>query len=268
MSRRVGAAEIAARKGASFPVVTAYDTPFARCAEAAGIDVVLVGDSLGMVVLGHPSTAPVTLEDMIRHTAAVVRGTERAHIIADLPLGTYEASDALAVENAIALVKYGGATSVKLEGGENLAPRIRAIVTAGIPVCAHIGVLPQTAALDSGFRLKRDRDQLMRDGEAIADAGAFTVVLEMVDDTLAGDLTKRLAIPTIGIGAGPHNDAQVLVLHDVLGLYPDAPPFAKRYADLATIATDALRAYADDVRARTFPVERAARIADGNPYRT
>ncbi len=270
MSRRVGAAEIASRKGASFPVVTAYDTPFAQCAEAAGIDVVLVGDSLGMVVLGYPSTAPVTLEDMVRHTAAVTRGTQRAHVIADLPLGSYEASDALAVESAIALVKHGGASSVKLEGGENVAPRIRAIVTAGIPVCAHIGVLPQTAALGSGFRLKRDRDQLMRDGDAITAAGAFTVVLEMVDDALAGELTQRLAIPTIGIGAGPGTDAQVLVLHDVLGLYPEAPPFAKRYADLATVATDALRAYAHDVRAGAFPVERAARARNGdgtNPYR-
>ncbi|MEO7039960.1 MAG: 3-methyl-2-oxobutanoate hydroxymethyltransferase, partial [Candidatus Elarobacter sp.] len=157
MSRRVGAAEIGARKGESFPVITAYDAPFARCAEAAGIDIVLVGDSLGMVVLGHPSTAPVELIDMVRHAAAAARGASRAHIIVDLPFGSYEASDALAVASATELVKFGGASSVKLEGGVAAAPRIRAIVNAGIPVCAHIGVLPQTAALGAGFRLSRER---------------------------------------------------------------------------------------------------------------
>ncbi|MEA2719643.1 MAG: 3-methyl-2-oxobutanoate hydroxymethyltransferase, partial [Candidatus Eremiobacteraeota bacterium] len=144
MSGRVRSAEIASRKGAAFAVVTAYDAPFARCAEAAGIDVILVGDSLGMVVLGYDSTAHVELADMIRHTGAVVRGSQRAHVIADMPLGTYEASDALAIASAIELVKRGNASSVKLEGGENAAPRIRAIAGAGIPVCAHIGVLPQT----------------------------------------------------------------------------------------------------------------------------
>jgi 3-methyl-2-oxobutanoate hydroxymethyltransferase len=256
MTRRVGAAEIAARKGAAFPVVTAYDAPFARCAEAAGIDVVLVGDSLGMVVLGFDSTAQVELADMIRHGAAAARGTQRAHVIVDLPFGTYEASDELAVASAIALVKHGGASSVKLEGGERAAPRISAIVAAGIPVCAHVGVLPQTASLGSGFRLKRDHDRLLRDADAVAQAGAFAVVLEMVEDALAAEITKRTAIPTIGIGSGPRCDGQVLVLHDVLGLYPDAPPFAKRYASLATDATAALRAFADEVRAGAFPTER------------
>jgi len=153
MSRRVGAAEISARKGDVFPVVTAYDAPFAHAAEAAGLDVILVGDSLGMVVLGYESTTQVELADMVRHGAAVARGTERAHIIVDLPFATYEASDALAVASATRLVKRGGASSVKLEGGTNAAARIGAIVAAGIPVCAHIGVLPQTAALGSGFRL-------------------------------------------------------------------------------------------------------------------
>jgi 3-methyl-2-oxobutanoate hydroxymethyltransferase len=269
MSRRVAAAEIASRKGAAFPVITAYDAPFARCAEAAGIDVILVGDSLGMVVLGFDSTASVELADMIRHGAAAARGAERAHVIVDLPFGTYEASDELAVASAIALVKHGGASSVKLEGGERAAARIRAIVAAGIPVCAHIGVLPQTAPLDSGFRLKRDRDQLLRDADAVAEAGAFAVVLEMVEDALAADITQRIAIPTIGIGSGPRCDGQVLVLHDALGLYPDAPKFAKQYATLSADATAALRAYADDVRAGTFPTKRAAatQAREGNGYR-
>jgi 3-methyl-2-oxobutanoate hydroxymethyltransferase len=256
MSRRIGAAEIASRKGAAFPVVTAYDAPFARCAEAAGIDVILVGDSLGMVVLGYDSTAPVELADMVRHGAAATRGTQRAHVIVDLPLGTYEASDELAVTSGVELVKRGGASSVKLEGGENAASRIRAITAAGIPVCAHIGVLPQTASLGSGFALKRERERLLRDAHAVAQAGAFAVVLEMVEDALAAEITQHIAIPTIGIGAGPHCDGQVLVLHDVLGLYPDAPPFAKRYGTLGEAATTALRTYASEVRERTFPTER------------
>ena len=258
MNRRVAATEIATRKGAAFPVITAYDAPFARCAEAAGIDVILVGDSLGMVVLGFESTVHVELNDMVRHGAAAARGAKRAHVIVDLPFGTYEASDELAVASSTALVQHGGASSVKLEGGERAASRIRAIVAAGIPVCAHIGVLPQTASLGSGFRLKRERDQLLRDADAVAEAGAFAVVLEMVEDGLAAEITQRIAIPTIGIGSGPHCDGQVLVLHDVLGLYDDAPPFAKQFATLGAGATTALRAYADDVRARTFPAERAA----------
>lgn len=270
MSRRLGAAAIAARKGTPFPVVTAYDAPFARCAEAAGIDVLMVGDSLGMVVLGYPETTPVDLIDMVRHGAAVARGSERAHVIVDLPFGSYQESDERAVASAIELVKHGGATSVKLEGGVEHAARIRAIVQAGIPVCAHIGVLPQTAALGAGFRLKRDRERLLADARAVTEAGAFTVVLEMVDDALAGEITAAIPIPTIGIGAGPRCDAQVLVLHDVLGLYPEAPPFAKQYAALGASTTDALRAYADEVRTRAFPVERAAtarRDGDAHAYR-
>ena len=267
MSRRIGAAEIAARKGAAFPMVTAYDAPFARCAEEAGIDVILVGDSLGMVVLGYDSTAPVELNDMVRHAAAVVRGTQRAHVIADLPFGTYEASDELAVASATELIKRGHASSVKLEGGVNAASRIRAIVRSGIPVCAHVGVLPQTASLGSGFRLKREREQLVRDADAVAEAGAFAVVLEMVEDALAAEITQRSPIPTIGIGAGPSCDGQVLVLHDVLGLYPDAPPFAKQYATLGEAATSALRAYAEDVRAHAFPRTRVKAGHDGNGYR-
>jgi 3-methyl-2-oxobutanoate hydroxymethyltransferase len=253
---RLGAAEIGARKGTAFPVITAYDAPFARCAEAAGIDVILVGDSLGMVVLGYPATTPVQLIDMVRHTGAVVRATARAHVIADLPFGAYEASDADAVSSAVRLIKEGGASSVKLEGGEAAAPRIRAIVGAGIPVCAHIGLLPQTAALGEGFRPRRAREQLLRDAAAVAEAGAFAVVLEMVDAAVAAAVTEAVGIPTIGIGSGVNCDAQVLVLHDVLGLYPDPPKFAKAYANLANDATNALRAYAGEVRSGAFPPRR------------
>jgi 3-methyl-2-oxobutanoate hydroxymethyltransferase len=268
MSRRVGAAEIAARKGVSFPMITAYDAPFARYVEAAGIDVILVGDSLGQVVLGFDTTAQVELGDMVRHGAAVARATQRAHVVVDLPFGAYEASDELAVASSTELVKRGGASSIKLEGGANAAARIGAIVRSGIPVCAHIGVLPQTASLGSGFRLKRERDRLLRDADAVVEAGAFAVVLEMVEDSLTAEITQRIPIPTIGIGAGPHCDGQVLVMHDVLGLYPDAPSFAKQFTNLGETATNALRTYAEEVRARTFPVERKAKVSrEANGYR-
>jgi len=253
---RLRAAEISARKGKPFPVITAYDAPFARCAEDAGIDIILVGDSLGVVVLGYASTVPVDLTDMLRHTAAVVRGALSAHVIADLPFGTYEASDADAVTHAIQLIKDGGASSVKLEGGREMASRIAAIVAAGVPVCAHIGLLPQTAPMGAGFGVRRDRDVLVEDAQAVADAGAFAVVLEVVDPEIAREITAQVAIPTIGIGSGPACDGQVLVLHDVLGLYPDPPRFAKAYANLANDATNALRAYAGEVRSGAFPTRR------------
>ena len=250
--RRLTSAALRARKGTRFPVVTAYDAPFARCAEAAGIDVILVGDSLGMVVLGYDATLHVTIEDMGRHAAAVVRGSSRAHVIVDLPFGTYEVSDEDAIRSAVALIKTG-ASSVKLEGGVGAAQRIAAIVAAGIPVVAHIGVLPQTAGMREGFKRRTSGDALLADARAVAAAGAFAVVLEMVDERIAAEITQTLEIPTIGIGSGVRCDAQVLVLHDVLGLYPDAPPFAKRYAELASLATEALRAYAGDVRTGAFP---------------
>ncbi len=253
LPRRLTSSAIRGRKGARFPVVTAYDAPFGRCAEAAGFDVILVGDSLGMVVLGYESTNQVTLEDMCRHAGAVARGTDRAHVVVDMPFGSYESSDEHAITSAIALVR-AGASSVKLEGGTNVAPRIAAIVRAGIPVMAHIGLLPQTAALGSGFRRQLDRRALLADAHAVEEAGAFCVVLEMVDPEGAAEITATLSIPTIGIGAGVACDGQVLVMHDVLGLYPHVPSFAKRYAELATDATAALRAFADDVRAGTFPI--------------
>ena len=248
--RRITSAAIRARKGARFPVVTAYDAPFARCAEAAGIDVLLVGDSLGMVMLGYDSTTQVELVDMCRH--AVARGSTRAHVVLDMPFGTYQPSDAEAVRAAVALVR-SGASSVKLEGGAAVAERIAALVRSGIPVMAHLGVLPQTAALDAGYKRKHDATALLADARAVEAAGAYAVVLEMVESGLASEITAALAIPTIGIGAGGACDAQVLVLHDILGLYPHAPPFAKRYAEVAEVATAALAAYARDVRDGDFP---------------
>ena len=250
--RRITSAAIRARKGTRFAVVTAYDAPFARCAEAAGLDVLLVGDSLGMVVLGYDSTTHVQLADMCRHAGAVARGTSRAHIVVDLSFGSYETSDADAVRSAVELVR-AGASSVKLEGGVNAAARIAAIVRAGIPVMAHIGVLPQTAAMDAGYRRKHDALALLADARAVEAAGAYAVVLEMVEPALASEVTAAVSIPTVGIGAGGGCDAQVLVLHDVLGLYSEAPPFAKRYAEVAVVATDALRAYAREVCSGVFP---------------
>ncbi len=252
--RRVTAGAIKRRKGKTpFPLITAYDAPFAAYAEEAGIDVILVGDSLGNVVLGYDETTPVTMEQMLHHSRAVVRGTTRAHVIADMPFGSYQVSDEEALRNAIRFIKEAGATSVKLEGGVHEAARIAAITAAGIPVVGHIGVMPQTAGLGPGYKLRSNRAHLFTDARAVAEAGAYAIVLEVVDATIAAEITQELTIPTIGIGAGAACDAQVLVLHDLLGLYPHSPPFARRYAELGRAATDALRTYADDVRSGRFP---------------
>ena len=252
--RRVTAGAIKRRKSKTlFPVVTAYDAPFAEFAERAGIDVILVGDSLGNVVLGHDETTPVTLEDMIHHAQAVCRGTSRAHVMVDLPFGSYQVSDEDAIRSAIRLVKEGGACSVKMEGGTEVAHRIRAIYGAGIPVVGHIGVMPQTASMGPGYKVRTNRERLMADAKAVEEAGAYAVVLEVIDAEVAREITAALTIPTIGIGAGPHCDSQVLVLHDVLGIYPHPPSFVRQYAQVGEIATQALRAYADDVRERKFP---------------
>lgn len=252
--RRLTAGAIKRRKGKDlFPVVTAYDAPFARFAEESGIDVILVGDSVGNVVLGYDETTPVTMEQMIHHAQAVSRGTTRAHIVVDMPFGSYQVSDEEALTNAIRLVKDGGACSVKVEGGVHEADRVRAIARAGIPVVGHIGITPQTAGLGPGYKMRTHRDRLIADATAIEAAGAYALVLEVVDAEITREITGMLSIPTIGIGSGPHCDAQVLVLHDVLGLYGHSPGFAKRYAEVGRTATEALRAYADDVRNKRFP---------------
>lgn len=253
--RRLTASAIGRRKGkVRFPVITAYDAPFAKFAQDAGIDVLLVGDSLGNVVLGYAETTPVTMNDMIHHAKAVVRGTTRAHIMVDLPFGSYQASNEDAVSNAVRLVKDGGASSVKLEGGETAAQRIAAIVDAGIPVVGHIGVMPQTASLGPGYKVRSDRTRLLNDAHAVEAAGAYAIVLEAVDPLVAAEITTELHIPTIGIGAGPSCDAQVLVLHDALGLYGESPSFAKRYADIGASSVRALHDFAVEVREGRFPL--------------
>ncbi|MBV8148960.1 MAG: 3-methyl-2-oxobutanoate hydroxymethyltransferase [Candidatus Eremiobacteraeota bacterium] len=252
--RRLTAGAIKRRKGkALFPIATAYDAPFGQFVEDAGIDVILVGDSLGNVVLGYDETTPVTVNQIVHHTQAVCRGTTRAHIIADMPFGSYQVSDEDAIRSAIRMVKEGGACSVKLEGGVHESDRVRAIARTGIPVVGHIGVTPQTAGLGPGFKMRTHRDRLIDDANAIEAAGAYAIVLEVVDHEISREITAMLSIPTIGIGSGPHCDSQVLVLHDILGMYPHSPSFAKRYAEVGTLATDALRAFADDVRDGTFP---------------
>jgi 3-methyl-2-oxobutanoate hydroxymethyltransferase len=252
--RRVTAGAIKRRKGTTtIPMVTAYDAPFARYAEEAGVDWILCGDSLGNVVLGFDETTSVTMDMMVHHTAAVVRGTTRAHIVGDMPFGSFQVSDEDAMRNAIRLVKEGGATSIKLEGGREEASRIRAIARAGIPVVGHIGITPQTAGMGPGYRMRTHRDRLLEDALAVEEAGAYAIVLEVVDFEIARELTEKLSIVTIGIGSGPHCDAQVLVLHDVLGMYPHSPPFAKRFAEIGGATVDALREYAAAVKGGDFP---------------
>jgi 3-methyl-2-oxobutanoate hydroxymethyltransferase len=256
MQKRVRSVDIRNRKGTPFATITAYDVSFCEAIEAAGIDVVLVGDSLGNVILGYDSTVQVTLDDMARHGAAVARATVRSHVIIDMPFMSYEVSAEEAIRNAGFLVR-AGASSVKLEGAAHVG-RIAAIVEAGIPVVAHIGVMPQTAALHEGFRKRSNGVQLLAEARAVAAAGAFAVVLEMIDSGVAAEITRDIAIPTIGIGSGPHCDAQILVLNDLLGLSRNPPPFARPYADLKGVATAALRSYADDVRSGRFERDPAA----------
>jgi 3-methyl-2-oxobutanoate hydroxymethyltransferase len=252
--RRVTAGAIKRRKGTTIvPMITAYDAPFARYAEEAGIDWILVGDSMGNVVLGYDETTPVTMDQMVHHIGAVVRGTSRAHIVGDMPFGSYQVSDEEALRNAIRLIKEGGATSVKLEGGREEATRVRAIARAGIPVVGHIGITPQTAGLGPGYRKRTHRDRLLEDALALEEAGAYAIVLEVVDFDIARELTEKLSILTVGIGSGAQCDAQVLVLHDVLGMYPHSPPFAKRFGEIGAAATEALRDYASSVRSGDFP---------------
>ena len=246
--------------GEKIGMITAYDASFARLLDQAGADVLLVGDSLGMVVQGNDSTLPVTLEQMIYHTRAVKRGTQRAHVVGDLPFGSYQASADDAVKNAGRLVAEGGAESVKLEGGADFADVVRRIVRAGIPVMGHIGLTPQSVHKMGGYVVQGKDDvkarALMADALALEEAGCYALVLEGIPTELATQITARLGIPTIGIGAGVHCDGQVLVCYDLLGLNRDfAPKFVKRFADLAGTIEGATKAYLGEVRAGTFPGE-------------
>jgi 3-methyl-2-oxobutanoate hydroxymethyltransferase len=256
---KLTAPDILAMKDArKIVMVTAYDYPTARAAEAAGLEMILVGDSLGMIVLGYDSTVPVTMADMIHHTRAVMRGVETVHVTSDLPFMSYQVSDAQAVENAGRLMKEAGADSIKLEGGVAMAARIEAIVRAGIPVVGHIGLTPQSVSALGGHKVQgRSLDAargIIADAEAVEAAGAFAVVLEAVPRKLAEIITARLAIPTIGIGAGPSCDGQVLVNGDLLGMFDRfTPRFAKRYAEVSSVVRQAFMEFADEVRSGAFP---------------
>jgi 3-methyl-2-oxobutanoate hydroxymethyltransferase len=239
-------------------MVTAYDAPSGRLADEAGADIVLVGDSAAMTVLGHDSTVPATMDEMIVLTRAVTRGARRPLVVADMPFGSFQVSDERAVENAIRFIKEAGADAVKIEGAGSMLTRAAAIVAAGIPVMGHIGLTPQSATALGGFKAQgRTAEQARRllvDARALEAAGCFTLVLEAVPAPVAARITEALTIPTIGIGAGVSTDGQVLVWHDLLGLYSGTSPrFVKRYAELAPVIRDAVAAYADDVRARRFP---------------
>ena len=241
-------------------MVTAYDAPGGRLADEAGIDVILVGDSAAMTVLGHESTVPATMDELIVLTRAVTRGAARPLVVADLPFGSYQVSDERALENAVRFVKEAGADAVKLEGAGPMLPRVRAIVGAGIPLMGHIGLTPQTATALGGFKAQGRTAEaavgLYEDALALEAAGCFSVVLEAVPAPVAERISEALSIPTIGIGAGAGCDGQVLVWHDLLGLYDGrAPRFVKRYADVAGEARRGLEAYAADVRAGSFPEE-------------
>lgn len=239
-------------------MVTAYDYTMARLVDRAGVDMVLVGDSLGMVVQGQADTLPVTLDEMVYHTRCVSRGLQRAHLTADMPFMSYQLTPEQALASAGRLVKEGMAQSVKLEGGERSAPAIRKIVEAGIPVVGHVGLTPQSVHIMGGFKVQgRDQasaERVVRDAVAVAEAGAFVVVLEGVPMDVAEEITARLPVPTIGIGAGPGCDGQVLVSNDLLGMdLSFQPKFVKRYAQLEDVVVGAVRSYAEEVRGGVFP---------------
>jgi 3-methyl-2-oxobutanoate hydroxymethyltransferase len=249
------------RRGERIVMVTAYDAPSGRLADEAGIDVVLVGDSAAMTVLGHDSTVPATMDEMVVLTRAVTRGAHRPLVVADMPFGSFQISDEEALRNAIRFVKEAGADAVKLEGAGPTLSRVRALVGAGIPVMGHIGLTPQSATMLGGFkaqgRTAAKAVRLYEDALALEAAGCFSIVLEAVPAPVARRITDSLAVPTIGIGAGLDCDGQVLVYHDLLGLYGGAAPrFVKQYAELAGEIGRALETYAAEVRARAFPEER------------
>lgn len=248
--------EFAAAKGRGqrLVMVTAYDYTQARLVDEAGVDGVLVGDSLGMVVQGMPDVLGVTLEDVLYHTRCVARGLKQALLVADMPFLTYQVSIEQAVLNAGRLIKEGGAHAVKVEGGVRSREVIAALVRADIPVMGHIGLTPQSLRRLGGFRVQRAKEQLLQDAQAVAEAGAFALVIECVPGEIASAITASVPIPTIGIGAGAACDGQILVLHDLLGLYTDLRPrFVKRYAELGQQIVNALRTYAEEVRQGLFP---------------
>lgn len=241
-------------RGAKLAVVTAYDYTSARLSDEAGVDAILVGDSLGMVVQGHSTSLPVTLEETIYHTRCVVRGARRALVVADMPFLTYQVSPRQAVRNAGRLLKEAGAHAVKLEGGVRMRPTVKACIDAGIPVMGHIGLTPQAVHLLGGFKVQRDAEALLADAAAVEEAGVFSIVVESVPADIGTRITAAVKVPTIGIGAGAGCDGQVLVFHDMMGLFPDfKPKFAKRYVDLGSAVKQAVESYCKEVREGSFP---------------
>jgi 3-methyl-2-oxobutanoate hydroxymethyltransferase len=251
------------QRGEKIAMLTAYDALMARMFEQAGIDVLLIGDSLGMVLLGYGTTLPVTLADMLHHTKAVSRGARRPLIVADMPFLTYQVSIPEAIRNAGRLIQEGGANSVKVEGGRPMAETVARLVEIGIPVMGHLGLNPQSVNQLGGFRKqaksKEEARRLIEDAHALEQAGAYSIVLESIPDELARDVTAELAVPTIGIGAGPDCDGQVLVCYDALGMTGDvAPSFAKRYAQLGVEIVASAKRYAQEVKEGGFPASRRA----------
>jgi len=246
------------RRGEPIAVVTAYDFPTARIADEAGVEILLVGDSLGTVVLGYESTLPVTIEEMLHHTRAVTRAKPSALVVADMPFMSYQVSDDQAVLNAGRLVKEGSADAVKLEGGERVVPAVRRMIEAGIPVMGHLGLTPQSVLSFGGYKVQArgeaDQERLVREAQMLESAGCFSIVLEGIPARLGAQVTRSLGIPTIGIGAGPDCDGQVLVSHDLLGLFlGHQPKFVRSYAALGEAMREAFGRYVADVRAHRFP---------------
>lgn len=257
-TRRITVRDLAAAKarGEKWPMLTAYDALTARIFDDAGIPVLLVGDSAAMVVYGYETTIPVTVDDLIPLTAAVVRGTKRALVVADLPFGSYQASPEQAIQTAARFLKETGAHAVKLEGGHRILRQVEELTAAGVPVMAHLGLTPQSVNTLGGYRVQgrgEDGQRLLQDAKALRAAGAFSLVLECVPADLAARVTADLAIPTIGIGAGPDTDAQVLVWQDMAGLSPRVAKFVKRYADAAGLLRQAAQEFAEEVASGAFP---------------
>ncbi|MCH7767590.1 MAG: 3-methyl-2-oxobutanoate hydroxymethyltransferase [Nitrospinae bacterium] len=258
--KKVTVPRVVAKKaaGEKITMVTAYDYPAARLVDRAGVDIILVGDSLGMVVLGYEDTTKVTMDEMLHHSRAVARARPRALVVGDMPFGTFQASADDAVRNAVRFVQEGGAEAVKLEGGQAVASAAASIVAAGIPVMGHIGLTPQSIHALGGYRVQgrtsEAESRLLRDAASLEAAGVFAVVLEGMPLKLGRRITEALRVPTIGIGAGPHCDGQVLVLHDLLGFFDGfAPKFAKAYADLNTVIVEAVERFRAEVEAGAFP---------------
>jgi len=244
------------KSGEKISAITAYDYPFASIVDESGVDVILVGDSLGMVVQGESSTLPVTMDEMIYHTRIVARTVKNALVIGDMPFMSYQADISDAIVNAGRFLKEAGAQAVKLEGGADVSDLIKSITKASIPVQAHIGLTPQSVHQMGGFKVQRDEDRLLDDAQRVQDAGAFSVILEGIPPEISRKITEKLDIPTIGIGAGPDCDGQILVLHDMLGITDRyLPKFVKKYAQINEIAKKGVQEYIDDIKQGRFPAE-------------